>query len=190
MRVRPDALHCNDPEFIDVLYTQSPKHRRERYKTVIDPMNAPGSILATKDHDMHRKRRSILNPFFSKQNVRRLEPILNDTLETLLRRMDTWAAKGEPVRMSVPFRAATKDIIQTYAFGPGQKYLEMEDCNAEFFNALEPQRVCYLGTYFPRLCSFVASLPPEAVMWLNPRVGTFARFLIVSAAFCDDAESC
>ncbi|KIW66116.1 hypothetical protein PV04_08320 [Phialophora macrospora] len=112
VRVRPDALHFNDPRFIDEIYAQSPKRRRERYKTVVQNLQAPGSMLATIDHDFHRKRRSVLNPYFSQQNVRRLEPVINDTLAALLHRMDGWAKTGTPIQMSVAFRAATKDIIQ------------------------------------------------------------------------------
>lgn len=180
MRIRPDTLSCNDPEFIDAIYTQSPKQRRERYKTVTDAMSAPRSTLATKDHDLHRKRRSVLNPYFSKQNVRRLEPYLHTTLQTLLSRMNTWAQEGHPVKLSTPFRAATTDIIRAYAFGGGERFLEMDSMNSQFFDALEPQRVCHLGTYFPWVARLAASLPPATIMWLNPRVGTFAQFLIVS----------
>jgi hypothetical protein len=142
VRVRPDALHCNDPNFIDEWYSQSPKKRRERYKTVTQGMQAPGSMIATEDHDLHRKRRAVLNPYFSQQNVRRLEPIINDTLASMLHRMDGWAKTGVPTHMNVPFRAATQDIIQAYCFGAvGQKCLDMEDCNEAFFEVLVPQRV-------------------------------------------------
>ncbi|KAG4217136.1 hypothetical protein PC116_g34383 [Phytophthora cactorum] len=48
--------------------------------------------------------------------------------------MDGWAKAGEPVRMNVAFRAATKDIIQAYAFGEGDKCLDKEDCEAAFFD--------------------------------------------------------
>lgn len=179
VRVRPDALHVNDPDFIDVLYTQSPKQRRERYRTIIDCINAPGSSLATKDHDLHRKRRSVLNPYFSKQSVRRLEPIINHTLQTLLGRMSRWAQDGVPIRVNVAFRAATKDIVQAYCFGPGQSYLEMEDCNVGFFDILTPQRVCHLGTHFPWLCALSAKIPPSITVMLVPRVALFANFLMV-----------
>lgn len=137
VRIRPDVVHINDPAFIEKVYSQSPKHRRERYWTVLRTFQADGSILATRDHDLHRKRRAVLNPFFSQQNVRRLEPVINDTLANLFHRMDGWAKAGAPVRMNVAFRAATKDIIQAYAFGEGDKCLDKEDCNTAFFDVSE-----------------------------------------------------
>ena len=142
-------------------------------------IQAPGSILATKDHELHRKRRAVLNPYFSKQSVRRLEPTINQTLSNLLNRMDEWARRGAPVPMNIAYRAATKDIIQAYAFGEGTKCLEMEDCNAAFFDVITPQRVVHLGTYLYYLAVFLANLPPAIMTVLLPRVGVFATFMQV-----------
>ncbi|CAJ2502883.1 Uu.00g102770.m01.CDS01 [Anthostomella pinea] len=178
VRTRPDTLHVNDPSFIDKLYSQSPKQRRERYRTIIQTLQAPGSILASVDHDLHRRRRAVLNPYFSQQNVRRLEPVINETLASLLHRMDGWAREGAPVSMNRAFRAATSDIIQAYAFGgAGRKYLDMEDCNAGFFDVLTPQRVCHLGTHVYWLAKFMANLNPAIMTYLLPRIGIFATFM-------------
>ncbi|KAI8633691.1 cytochrome P450 [Xylariaceae sp. FL1651] len=177
VRLRPDALHVNDPSFVDKLYSQSPKHRRERYWTVTQNIQAPGSMIASQDHDLHRSRRAVLNPYFSLQNVRRLEPVLNDTLANLLRRMEGWARQGGPVHITRAFRAATKDVIHAYAFGEGQKCLEMEDCNAGFFDVLTPQRVCHLGTYMYWLAKIMVNLPPKLMIAVVPRVGIFSIFM-------------
>lgn len=137
-------------------------------------------MLATQDHEFHRKRRSVLNPYFSQQNVRRLEPVINDTLAALLRRLDGWAKTGMPVHMNTAFRAATKDIIQAYALGEGAKCLDMEDCNAAFFDVVTPQRVCHLGTYIYWLAKIMANFPPAMMIALIPRVAVFAKFMMVS----------
>ncbi|KAK9771433.1 putative Cytochrome P450 monooxygenase [Seiridium cardinale] len=177
VRIRPDALHVNDPNFIEKLYPQSHKHRRERYKTMLQTIQADGSVIATRDHDLHRKRRAVLNPYFSQANVRRLEPIINDTLTNLLRRMDGWAQSGEVVHMNVPFRAATKDIIQSYALGDGKSFLDMEDCNAAFFDVIAPNRVAHIGTYCYWFAVLLANLPPALMMTLIPKIGVFATYM-------------
>ena len=61
--------------------------------------------------------------------------------------MDGWARAGEPVNMNRPIRAATKDIIQAYALGDGDKCLDKEDCNAAFFDVMTPQRVAHLPNH-------------------------------------------
>ncbi|KAI1814019.1 cytochrome P450 [Poronia punctata] len=177
VRVRPDTLHANDPSLMDKLYPLSLKQRRERYWTVYQTFQAPGSMFSARDHHLHRRRRAVLNPFFSMQNVRRLEPIINDTVASLLHRMEGWAKDGRPVQISHAFRAATKDIIQAYALGEAQKCLEMEDCNAGFFEVLLPQRVSHLGTHVYWLASMMANTPPWIMTRLYPRIGVFALFM-------------
>lgn len=179
VRTRPDVVHVNDPAFIEKLYTSSPSQRRERYWTVLQMLQAPGSILATKDHELHQRRRKVLNPYFSHANVRRLEPLINSTLADLLGRMDRWAKEETPVELNLVFRAATKDVIQAYAFGEGEKCLEMEDCNAAFFDIMTPQRVIHLGTHCMWLAKLMASLPPALMTTLLPRVGVFTKYVEV-----------
>ena len=176
VRTRPDTLHVNDPSFIDKLYSQSPKQRRERYRTVLQTLQTPGSILATQDHELHRQRRAALNPYFSHANVRRLEPVINSTLADLLYRMEGWAKDGQPVHMNTVYRAATKDVIQAYAFGGGEKCLDMEDCNAAFFDVMTPQRVVHLGTHVYWLAKLLTNLPVAVMTKLLPRVGVFVRY--------------
>ncbi|KAI8712413.1 hypothetical protein NCS52_01339400 [Fusarium sp. LHS14.1] len=185
VRTRPDTIHVNDPAFIEKLYSQSPKHRRERHSTILGTMQVDGSILATKDHDLHRRRRAALNPFFSSQNVRRLSPVINDILFNLLRRMEGWAKAGGPVKLNSAYRAATKDVIQAYALGDGEMCLDMEDCNAAFFDVFTPQRVCHLGTHAFWLAYLMANLPPVIMTTLLPRVGVFATFMINLTAEID-----
>ncbi|KAI1473716.1 cytochrome P450 [Daldinia eschscholtzii] len=177
VRIRPDVVHINDPTFIEKLYSQSPKQRRERYWTFLQTLQADGSILATRDHELHRRRRAVLNPFFSQQNVRRLEPIINDTLANLFYRMDGWAKAGEPVRMNVAFRAATKDIIQAYAFGEGDKCLDKEDCDTAFFDIMAPSRLAHVGTHIFWLANLLSKLPPKVMTALVPKVGGFTSFV-------------
>ncbi|KAI1270337.1 cytochrome P450 [Xylariaceae sp. FL1019] len=179
VRIRPDTLHVNDPTFVDKLYSQSPKQRRERYWTSYQSFMAPGSMISSADHDMHRRRRATLHPYFSMANVRRLEPILNDTLASLLHRMEGWAKEGKPVQIQMGFRAATKDIIHSYAFGEGRsrKCLDMEDCNKGFFDCITPNRFSVVGVHFLWLMLMFSKLPPSVMLRLVPRIGIFAQFM-------------
>jgi cytochrome P450 len=93
VRVRPDVLSINDPNFIDQIYSGA-GHRRDRYRASVDAIAAQGSVLTSKAHGLHRRRRAISNPYFSKQNVRCLEPVTHDTLANLLSLMDKWARMG------------------------------------------------------------------------------------------------
>ncbi|KAH9900134.1 cytochrome P450 [Xylariomycetidae sp. FL2044] len=178
VRVRPDVLHVNDPAFIDI-HTQSPKHRRERHPAFLNSMQTDGSILGTQDHEMHRRRRAVLNPYFSMQNVRRLEPVINDTLANLFRRLEGWARDGRPVKLNFAYKAATKDVIQAYCFGEDSpKCLDAEDCNAAFFKVQEPNILAHVGSHFNTLMRILTSIPPKIMTFFIPQIAVFANFLM------------
>jgi cytochrome P450 len=153
----------NDPELIDQIYTRAPGSRCEKYKTILRISRAPGSIIATKDHDLRRRRRVVLNPDFSMQNVRRLEPVIQQILLNLFSRMDAWACVGTPAPMHIAYKATTKDIIHSYAFGEGEKCLEMGDLNAGFFHSPEPVWTNNIGTNLPLFIEIMSNLPPLVV---------------------------
>lgn len=164
VRTMPNVLHVNDPSFIDQLYAQSPHQRRERAQTVLNLFHKHLSVLPTRDHNLHRRRRAVLSRFFSQQNVRRLVPVINDTLADLLRRMEGWAKTDDPICINAAYRAATKDVIQAYALGEGQKCLDMEDCNAAFFETLSAGRFSHVGVHFHTLSVLLTKLPPSVII--------------------------
>lgn len=96
----------------------------------------PHAIVGTISHDLHRKRRAPLNPYFSKQSVRRQEPIVKDRLLKLLERMSTFAKSGEVFPLSVAYQALTCDVINEYAFAKSTGYLKQDDFNASYFEAI------------------------------------------------------
>src|SRR5271156_3341291 len=48
---------------------------------------APQSMFETMDHELHRKGRMALNPFFSKRSVQSLEPVIREKVGELLARL-------------------------------------------------------------------------------------------------------
>lgn len=187
VQIMPNVVHVNDPSFIDTLYPLSPHQRRERSWTVLNMFTTHNSVLPTRDHDLHRQRRAVISRFFSQQNVRRLVPVINDTLEDLFQRMENWSKTDSPIQLNAPYKAATKDVIQAYAFGDGAKFLHMEDCNEAFFETINPGRATQVSVHFHSLLQFMAKLPPPIILALSPQVATFAQFVQVTAqcAECD-----
>ena len=179
VRVRPDVVHVNDPAFIDQLYTLSPNIRRERASSILRYFLHHFSVLPTRDHDLHRSRRAVLSKFFSQQNVRRLIPTLNDTLADLLARLEDYSKLDGPVTMNPVFRAATKDVIQSYALGEGRKCLRMDDLNAPFFDLLAPKKMTHVGGHFPWVPRVFEKLPPSIVTALDSNIVVFMGFLEV-----------
>lgn len=55
-------------------------------------------------------RRSALSPFFSKASVRRLQPVIWEKVDKLLRRLDEFKNTGQPVRMDIAYAAFTNGM--------------------------------------------------------------------------------
>lgn len=182
VRIGPDIVHVNDPSFIKQLYPQSPHSRRERAQTVLNMFNEHLSVLPTRDHHLHRQRRAVLSPFFSQQNVRRLVPVINDTLAELFIRMDGWAKDGKPMSFDAACKAATKDVIQVYALGDGERCLAMEDLNAPFFKILNAERLSHIAVHFHWLPALLTKLPPWLLKHLNSHIEIFIRFVEVTSS--------
>jgi hypothetical protein len=93
--------------------------------------------------------------------------------------MENWARLGQPVDIDLAYKTSTKDIIQAYAFGEGQKCLEMEDMNMDFFAVMRPNRLNHLGTHFYCFFQLMQSLPPKVIVKMIPLIAVFVEYIMV-----------
>lgn len=101
-----------------------------------------------------------MNPYFSKASVRRLEPIILVSLEKLLGRLDSCRKSGTTVPMTVVYKAATSDIITGYCFGESTNYLDKDDYNVSFFEAVESLfEICHWMTHISWVGPLIAAVP-------------------------------
>lgn len=140
----------------------------------------PGAFHSTSDHDLHRTRRSPLNPFFSKQSIRRVEPIVQRSLGKVLHIFAKYARSGVPLDLWAVFVAATGDIITEYSFGDCWNNLDAPDYNEPIFRTMaEGARMWHLSSYQPWIMQSFQSLPDSVVVWLFPAVkGVIAPFSV------------
>lgn len=80
--------------------------------------------------------------------------------------MDEWGHLKVPAPMKLAYKATTKDIIHTYAFGNthDRELLDMEHLGEIFFKIMEPGCNVQLGVYFGWFNPLVAKLPPALLM--------------------------
>lgn len=126
IRINPEEVHIGDPDFYPVLYPGT-NRRREKWRFYTKQFGADESALSTIDHNHHKLRRASINPFFSTQSVRRLQPVIEERADALLNRL-RWLHKeqtpGTPVDLMYPFSAFTNDVINEYAFARSDHLIE------------------------------------------------------------------
>ncbi|CAE7185156.1 hypothetical protein P3342_008311 [Pyrenophora teres f. teres] len=135
VRISPNEVHFNDPDFIDSLYPGAGERKTNRPVMVGKRSGTPDSMTATEDHDMHRRRRAVINPFFSVASVRKLEPVIRQHTEKVLSRLEQ--ASGKPFEMNLLFKAYASDTVVQYAFGDCFHFLDDAECGKPYFKAVD-----------------------------------------------------
>lgn len=97
VRIGPNEVHINDPEFYDTIYSNAPFAKHYPHAGWL---NAPLSGFATIGHAQHRLRRAALNQFFSRQAILALSHEIQDRASTVCTRLNReFKGKKKPVKM-------------------------------------------------------------------------------------------
>jgi cytochrome P450 len=104
VRINPHELHVSDPDFYERLYAGGRK-RREKWQWHTRGLGLNDSMLATVDHDLHRRRRMAVSGFFSTQSARRLQPLIHERVETLVGRLRASTDSGKVIPMNFAYAA-------------------------------------------------------------------------------------
>lgn len=123
VRISPYELHVANPEFYETLYASTASgEKRNKYAWFTKAFGMDSSVFATPDHDIHRLRRAALNPFFSIQSVRRLQPVIQERVDTLMIRMRDFQRSEEVLMASWMFAAFTNGRCFCRALATYSKY--------------------------------------------------------------------
>jgi hypothetical protein len=167
IRISPNALHVNDPDFYDI-YSGKVGEKRDKYAWAMSHFNTPRAIVATVEHNHHRLRRGAVAQFFSKANIRKLDYVLKDNIKKFLGRLQEFEGSGEPVNILYGFKALTSDILTTYAFGESHCYLDVQNFNKQFWKLFHELSHNYaLSNHFPWFMPIVMSFPD----WMHRLMG-------------------
>lgn len=146
-------------------------------------------MVATLKHETHRLRRGSITAFFSTASIGRVEPILKDKLERLLRR---WSQlrDGEILEMLSVFQAYASDNVTTYAFGDCFNFINDESWGAEYFHSQEKYfKLTHIFGTFPMIMRLINSLPVWLMSMFIPNLSSMTEKQNVSLAFGGYRES-
>jgi cytochrome P450 len=104
VRINPDEIHVADPDFYDTIYAGSGR-KRDKWDWITRSFGVDESLIGTLKHDEHRIRRASLSPYFSKQSVRALQPLIDRNMAILLGRLRQFADSGSPLKLDDAYAA-------------------------------------------------------------------------------------
>ena len=110
--------------------------------------------------------------------------MVHEVLSQIFLRLDNAKKTGEPVNISILYRAATHDLIADYAFGQGGICFSREDLNDPYFQAYHKMVLTWhFGCYFPWISDIVRRLPIAVVKVVVPNVNHFILLIQVRLSF-------
>ncbi|CAF9914838.1 hypothetical protein IMSHALPRED_002255 [Imshaugia aleurites] len=114
VRISPHEIHVDDIEFFDRLNSFQGKWNKDPYTA--HQFANPGSLVGTLDHDVHRKRRAAVLPFFSKQKIYALEPVITSMVDKLCEKMEDYRKSGEVLPLRNALHCFAVDVVGEYCF--------------------------------------------------------------------------
>ncbi|KAF2013468.1 cytochrome P450 [Aaosphaeria arxii CBS 175.79] len=175
VRVAPRELHISDPDFYDTIYASSAAPRRtdkDPYYTKFIGLDL--CVFSTIHHDLHRQRRSALNPYFSMANVRRLQPVIQERLRVMLRRMGEFKDTDHVLNVSCLFSALGNDVVNIYSFARCDYRLESPNFDPSSRDAaLVGLHSIHIMKHVPWVHSVMKALPMSVVQRIQPALASF-----------------
>lgn len=175
VRINPNELHVSDPDFYAELYG-SPTRKREKFKWSADMFGQPDTLVSTVEHDLHKRRRAPVAPFFSMAAIRRFDPVIRKKLDGLSARFEEYKRSGQPVNLENAFIAYTTDIITEYAFGISYGYLEADGFYPDWLLLLrEVSEQSLLHKQSPWVTNTMRRVPLEWMVKIKPEFAVFQQ---------------
>jgi len=111
IRITPDELHINDPEYYATLYERA--GRRDKYAYFSGRFGYASDSFSTIDHETHRLRRKALSPMFSAKRISEFQPVIRDKVDKLCNKLAVYQHDGRVLTLHPAYMALTTDVCRT-----------------------------------------------------------------------------
>ena len=180
VRISPDEVHINDPEYFSQLHTSSLK--LDKCGWYYNFAASPTAGFSTASCELHRIRRGALAQYFSMSNVARLEPLIQSCVTRLCSRLEEHRKEGTVVDLSSAYRCLASDVIMEYALPHSRRLLDSSDFAASYHRVVRSLgRTGLWNRHFPFIIPLFRAIPRYIIAKLDPGPAlSLADFQIVS----------
>lgn len=158
VRINPDELHCNDPNFTDEIYAGGGRVR-DKWQHFLNTSSGPITVgtFSTRFHESHRVRRGAMAKYFSRGQMLKLEHEVYDFVQ---RTVDKVLRTKGPFNVKDVFDCFTADIISQYSFGEPMGFVDQEGWTPNFGTWVAPFfDTVYMMRHVPLMRSLVGLAP-------------------------------
>ena len=94
-----------DPDCYDLIYSGNLQRRDKWHPQSEGLLGLRDGMVHAPSHDVHRKRRAILDGYFSRKSINQLSPFIRSKVKQMLGRFRQAAENGEILNMNHVFSA-------------------------------------------------------------------------------------
>ncbi|KAI5864077.1 cytochrome P450 [Durotheca rogersii] len=179
VRINPDELHIDDPEYYDVIYgNSSPNRPIDKIEKFRYRFGVPEATVQSAKAEVHRRRRAAIAPCFSRGRIRNRNDDLQRILDRISHRLETeFSGTDKVLNVNDMWAAMASDIITEIAFARPTDYSGAPDFQSPFAQATAKMvRFGHLNTHFGVLASAMNWLPDAVLGMLVPPIRPILAF--------------
>ncbi|KAE9368678.1 fusicoccadiene C-8 hydroxylase [Stipitochalara longipes BDJ] len=165
VRINPNELVVQDPEFFSTLYVPGVVRRTNFHPGLAGGMDLDRAHPYTVDHDHHRQRRKALEPSFTWLGVSQIQPILSERVATLIGLLKEKRNTNSVIILSHALFAFAGDVVTRIIFkNPSWSFLEEPNFSPDLFDLFYAM-IRYSPTLdgFPWIASVTQWIPKWAL---------------------------
>ncbi|KAI1827660.1 putative cytochrome P450 [Xylaria intraflava] len=132
VRINPHEIHVCDSMWLDTLYAGPAFGKRDKYPPTAYMTGTPRGIFGTVSHELHRLRRSVISPLFSKSAAAAAVPMIYEHTEKLFARIEAQVTRTGFSEMRANFLAFATDNVSLYSTGKSRNLLDDEKLSAQW----------------------------------------------------------
>ncbi|KAI0436177.1 putative cytochrome P450 [Xylaria telfairii] len=170
VRINPRELSIADPDFYDQVYMSTNTRRTEGYSQYVSGIGFDNTFSLSHAHELHRRHRKPVEPYFSRLGITKLEPFTNGAVEKLIARFESFRGTGRVVRLDHAMMAFSFDIISYVCIDNPTQLIDNEEFSPIMYDLLHSILRCLpLFTEFPWIIYVVRRMPSWLLLWLDPK---------------------
>ncbi|KAL5610625.1 hypothetical protein FOBRF1_006742 [Fusarium oxysporum] len=160
VRYGPNLLHFSTFQAHCDIYNQN--SRWDKDKTVYAAVMEENSSFGMTAHKAAKKRREVVQPFYSRRNILQMQGSINSQMQVLVARLAEDGAAGCLSDLSLAFRCLAQDVMTKICLGISFKTLEAPGYKSPLIIAMDENlRIFVPMKTFPILRRLMYSLPPS-----------------------------